>query len=126
MATAEENETALDWVLLLWVSVLLLLDPQELYKHEPLEGEKVKYLAWIGGCLADKWVGVLNLDRSYYKVIALDNFFEAFNHVLDMGLTVPLVILNVVDVVFVATAIHLHGLQVHHEVLKRGHPVDTQ
>ena len=45
MTTAEEDETALDRVLLLWVSVLLLLDPQQFYKHEPLEGEKVKYLA---------------------------------------------------------------------------------
>ena len=126
MSTREQDQASLLWKVLLLLTILSLLNLQQLVEHVLLELEEAQYLGCVSGTLAKGRVSILlHLNDPYHYVVALDDPFQPLHHILAMCLRIPLVVVDIVNVVLIPRPIDLHGLQELDEVRELACPADA-
>ena len=68
----------------------------------------------------------LVLECSDDELVALHDFLQLLDHGLSVRLRVPLIVLEVVNIVGITSSVYFHGLEEEHEFFEVRLPVDTK
>jgi len=113
-------------VVVLKVFTLVCLNLDEHFEHVLLRLNHACELPVVSCQITKQTVLRLKLQAEQAKIVNLNYFFKALHHALGVGLRLPQVCFDVVHVVKVSAAIHLHDLKEVLEFGKGWRPGDAQ